>query len=80
MNLKILTVHIKAFQNFWHRPNATAPQPWQEKVDATLAKLRPKATCCSDREVAVLATAIQEVIQNKNVDPFEKLMVIQVVP
>ena len=47
-------------------------------MDRMMARLRAKASCCSDREVAILASAMEEAIQYKHVDPFKQLMVIQV--
>ena len=51
----------------------------QAKVRARIALLRPLAACCSDREVAILACAVEELHQNYGLDAMQRLMVIQVV-
>lgn len=52
---------------------------WQEKVTARIADLEGRLTCCSDREIAILAASMEEVISTKKIDPVRELMVIQVV-
>lgn len=50
----------------------------QEKLEARIKEIGSKAVCCSEREVAILSAAIEELVQNKNVNPLKELMVIQV--
>ncbi|CAK9013936.1 Uncharacterized protein SCF082_LOCUS12137, partial [Durusdinium trenchii] len=47
-------------------------------VEATIAKLRGNTGCGSDREVAILAAAVEEIRQTKQIDPFKETLVIQV--
>lgn len=51
----------------------------QANVEATIAKLRGNTGCGSDREVAILAAAVEEIRQTKQIDPFKETLVIQVV-
>lgn len=50
----------------------------KEKLEARIKEIGSKAVCCSEREVAILSAAIEELVQNKNVNPLKELMVIQV--
>ena len=51
----------------------------QEKMEATIEKLKGQVQGCSERETVILASAVEEIHQTKNVDAFKELMVIQVV-
>ena len=51
----------------------------QAKVDARIRQLRPMAQGCTEREIAILACACEEMME-MGVNPVEELLVIQVVP
>lgn len=52
----------------------------QANLDRLVAQLKPLARSCSLRELAILATAIYELREKKQVDCFKELLVIQVAP
>ena len=52
----------------------------QDKLQARLQVLRPLASGCSDRELAILASAVEEISQTRHMDPMKDTVVIQVEP
>ena len=50
----------------------------EAKLEARVRALRPLATCCSDREVHILASAVEELWVSRKVDAMKDLVLIQV--
>ena len=50
----------------------------KEKLEARVAVLSPLAASCSPKEVAILATAMEELFVHHGIDAMDELLIIQV--
>lgn len=52
----------------------------QAKLEARIQKLRLLATACNERELAILAVAVEELAVKRSFDAMNNLAIIQVEP
>eukprot|EP00438_Fugacium_kawagutii_P021209 Skav201606 [mRNA] locus=scaffold152:975327:977714:- [translate_table: standard] len=62
-----------------HKSSPTIKGPQKTaKINKRIAQLEPLATSCSQREVAILACAVEELFVDHEIDAMQQLVVIQV--